>query len=155
ISQLKVTILKPDGTALTLSLLVGTAGGFVDAVTLPVSGTYSITIDPQAAATGSATLTLYDVPSDATAAVTVGGAGATINTSVPGQNGAVTFGCTAGQAVTVHLTGVTYGQVKVSLRNPDGSVLVAPRLILTTSGSFAATTPATGTCTIVLDPNQA
>ena len=42
----------------------GTSGVFVDATTLPESGTYSIRVDYDGSSTGAVTLTLYDVPAD-------------------------------------------------------------------------------------------
>ena len=47
----------------------GTSGGFIDARTLPADGTYTLVVDPQGTATGSATLTLYDVPPDASGSI--------------------------------------------------------------------------------------
>ena len=58
----RVSILKPDGSTLVFPTPFGTSGGFVDTRSLPVSGTYTILVDPQLADVGSATLTLYDVP---------------------------------------------------------------------------------------------
>ena len=52
-----VTILKPDGTALTPSTLVTTSGRTITA-DLSSDGTYAITIDPLGAETGMMTLTL-------------------------------------------------------------------------------------------------
>ena len=60
--SLNLSILKPDGSNLSSPSLMGTNGGFVDAKTLPVGGTYTILVDPQGTALGGATLTLYDVP---------------------------------------------------------------------------------------------
>ena len=47
-------------------------------VTLAQTGTYTISIDPQSNATGSAQFTLYDVPADTTGSISIGG---------PAQNG--------------------------------------------------------------------
>ncbi len=62
----QVSIWKPDGSNLVYPTLVGTNGGFVDTRALPVSGRYSMLVDPQGTAFGSMTLTLYDVPPDVT-----------------------------------------------------------------------------------------
>jgi hypothetical protein len=53
----RVSIMKPDGTNLIPPALVGTSGATMTA-TLPVTGQYSILVDPQAANTGGITLTL-------------------------------------------------------------------------------------------------
>ena len=70
----KVSIVKPDGTALASPTSVGTSGGSIDAKTLPAAGSYTILVDPQSNATGSMTLTLHTVPPDATGSITAGGA---------------------------------------------------------------------------------
>ena len=64
-----VSIRKPDGTDLVSSRAVFTSGKFIDTVTLPTTGTYTIYIDPNGTATGSMTLTLYDVPADQSVAL--------------------------------------------------------------------------------------
>src|SRR4029077_15357467 len=66
----RVSILKPDGTPLVSPSYVGTSGGYFDTQTLPVSGVYTILVDPVDNATGSMTLTLYDIPSDITTSIT-------------------------------------------------------------------------------------
>ena len=53
----KVSILRPDGTTLVAPTSIGTSGGLIEPATLPVSGDYTIAVDPQAMALGSATLT--------------------------------------------------------------------------------------------------
>jgi hypothetical protein len=149
-----VTIRKPDQTALA-STTMWFFPSFVDAVTLPTTGTYTLVIDPSAANTGSVTLTLYDVPADFTGTVTVGGSAQTVNTTTPGQNASLTFSGTASQQVTVHVTGNTMGLVFVSLLKPDGTTLTT---WVSSSSSFdlpAQTLPTTGTYTIAIDPFQA
>jgi hypothetical protein len=58
------TIKKPpDQNGATL---VSTCGGtFIDTQTLSEAGTYTIVVDPKDVSYGSTTLTLYDVPADA------------------------------------------------------------------------------------------
>ena len=68
----RVSILRPDGRSLA-TVTVGTNGGFLDATALPSAGTYTVLVDPQSTNVGSATLTLHDVPPDATGSVTAGG----------------------------------------------------------------------------------
>ena len=153
----KVSILKPDGTALVAPDFFGTSGGWVDKVTLPTTGTYTILLDPQSTATGSATATLYDVPPDAAASLAIGGGAATLSMTVPGQNGSATFSGATGQAVTLRLTGVTIGTIpsssaKVSVLRPDGSTLLAPTYFGTSGKVLALQLPVNGTYKIVIDP---
>ena len=77
-SSLKLSITKPDGTSFFAPALYGTNGTFIDTLTLPVTGTYSILIDPAAASIGSATVRLYDVDPEASAAITPGGAAVSV-----------------------------------------------------------------------------
>lgn len=60
ISGSTVSILNPNGSTLT-STSIGTSGGNLSG-TLGTTGTYTIRVDPQGAATGSMTLTLTDPP---------------------------------------------------------------------------------------------
>jgi hypothetical protein len=153
----KVTFLRPDGKSLVTGQ-AGTNGGFVDAVVLPTSGTYTIALDPQGAATGSLTLLLNDVPPDATAVIVPGGAAVTVSTTIPGQNATVTFGGVAGQRVSLELIDVSIGtstccSARVSILKPNGATLVSA-LSFGNGGGFAdaVVLPTTGTYTIVVDP---
>ncbi len=148
-----VSIKRPDGTTLA-SKIVDNAGGYIDVQTLPVTGTYTVLADFWDTATGSATLTLYDVPADISTSITAGGVAATITNTTPGQNGLATFSGTTGQTVSLNITGVSgYNNwVNVSIKKPDGSTLV-----LGTYGSGGGfigtqTLPTTGTYTILVDP---
>ena len=159
-SSAKVSILKPGGAALVAPTYFGTSGGFVDTKTLPVSGRYAIVIDPQSTGVGSVTLTLYDVPPDVAGSLAPGGADATVALTVPGQNAALTFAGVAGQRVSLALTGVTIGtsgfsSAKVSILNPNGTVLVSPTYF-GTSGGFVDTKTLgfTGSYTILVDPQS-
>src|ERR671935_18664 len=89
------SILKPDGSTMSgTTKYVGTSGGYLDTVTLPTSGTYTILLDPQGTATGSATVTAYDVPADPAPTLQPSQAGTAgmLTTTVPGQNISPTSG---------------------------------------------------------------
>ena len=156
----KVSILNPNGSSLVAPTFVGTGGEFIDTKTLPVTGTYTILVDPQDMNTGSMTLTLYDVPADPTPGITPGGSAVTVTTTVPGQNAQPTFNGTAGQRISLRLTNVTIGtsvccSVRVSIRNPDGTNLVAPTSFGTSGGFIdVKTLAATGQYTIFVDPQD-
>ena len=107
------------------------------------------------------TLALYDVPPDDVESLLPGGAPVTLETTVPGQNGRVTFGGAAGQRVAVAVTDVSVGtstccSAKVSILKPDGTSL-ATAAYLGTKGAFVdtKTLPVGGTYTILLDPQLA
>jgi len=109
-----------------VSAWVGTSGGYIDTIVLPATGTYTVVLDPRGDATGSTTVTLYDVPADITDAVVVGGSAATVNIGTPGQNGAVTFSGTAGQRVRLAMSGVSIPGTDVTIvRDPISLPLAA------------------------------
>ena len=159
-AQLK--ILKWDGS--TVSGLGGSyawvdasSGGFLDTVTLPATGTYTVFVDPQIIATGGATITVYDVPADATGVIATDGTPFTISLLTPGQNGRFTFtGTTDG--FDVELTDVSIGSstccgLRLSVLKPDGTTLVSPTFFGTDGGSLdLGVLPVAGTYTVVVDP---
>jgi subtilisin family serine protease len=149
-----VSILKPDGSQLVSNRYVGTYGAFIDTTTLPTAGTYSIVVDPQGAATGSATLTLYDVPPDAGGPITPGGASVSASTTVPGQNVRLTFNGTAGQRVSMTISSATFSSATASLIGPDGNPVGGGTFFGPGITAFmdTRTLPATGTYAIVVDP---
>jgi len=73
ISGTKVSILKPDATTLVAATDVGTSGKFIEPVSLPTTGTYTIKVDPQGANTGGITLSLANFGSDTTGTITANG----------------------------------------------------------------------------------
>ena len=155
----RVSVAKPDGSTLVFATPFGTSGGFVDTKALPVSGTYTILVDPQLGDVGSATLTLYDVPPDVTAPITAGGQPVTVSMGpVPGQNAVLSFSGTAGRRIALTMSNVTIGtssccSARVSIANPDGSTLVYATPV-GRSGGFLDTRvlPVSGTYTILVDP---
>ena len=139
------TIQNPDG-----SPLASTCGGyFLDVQTLPTTGTYTILVDPLNAITLSTTLTLYTVPADVTGAIVPGGAAVTVTTTVPGQNGRLTFSGTTGQKISLGQSGYNCFSSTTTIQKPDGSTLVS-----TCGGNFldVQTLPTTGTYTLLVDP---
>lgn len=149
-----VSIKKPDGSTLVSATLAGS--GFLDSQILPVTGTYTILVDPFDSSIGSATLTLYAVPADVSGTITPGGSAVTVTTTVPGQNGQLSFSGSANQRVSlqvsgVNMTGGTYNWVNVSIKRPDGSTLVSSTL---GGNEFFDTQvlPVAGTYIILVDP---
>jgi subtilisin family serine protease len=155
----KVGLLKPDGSSLVMGTLFGTSGGFVDTKGLPVSGMYTVVLDPQGTDIGSATATLYDVPPDVMGSLTVGGPGVNLSLGTPGQNAVLTFSGAVGQRVTVRASNVTVGtstccSFVVSVKRPDG-VIVASTLFGTNGGTLPTTLSVAGTYSVIVDPQSA
>jgi YD repeat-containing protein len=152
-ADVTISVLKPDGSTLASMTTWSGYTGFIDAQTLPTTGTYTVFVNPTNHYTGSTTVTLYDV-ADTTGTVAVNGSSVGVTLSTPGQNGTLTFSGTASQQATVHVTGNTMGSVTVTLLKPDGSQLTSST---SSSGSFdlaTQTLPTTVTYTIGVDPSS-
>jgi subtilisin family serine protease len=155
LSQASLSISKPDGSALVSNAHFTTSGTFVDTRSLPVAGTYTITVDPQVGATGSATLTLYDVPTDVAGSISIGGAPLSLAFATPGQNARITFDGSVGQALSLKLSDVAVASSFVSILKPDGTTLVSQASVGTSGRTIAATLPLAGIYTLVVDPQSA
>jgi len=151
---------KSDGTALNGSATLNNdaAPDFLDAVQAPSDGLYTLVVDPNRLDTGSATLTLYDVV-DLTRSLTPSAAGdaTDLNLATPGQNAKVAFSGTAGQQVTVQITGSTVGNGYLQLFKQDGSeVYLGYWGMGFRTGDVTYTLPslpADGTYTLVVNPH--
>lgn len=165
----QVTIFNPDSSVLATSGMMTKLAlpdqlegeAFIDATVLPATGTYSILINPAGTYTGYFSTQLDFVPSNASGTVTVGGSPTTINITVPGQNGSVTFSGTASQSVTVHApnnlnanSNIFSCYATVELIAPDSTVLVSQTAACpaTTFDLPSQTLPMTGTYTILVNP---
>ena len=153
------TIYNPDGTTLNSSNF-DASGGFLDARDLPATGTYTILVDPSSTNTGGITLNLYNVV-DVTGPIMPGGASVPTTVATPGQNLLLTFGGTAGQKVSLGISGITYGYVMwdtldVQIKDPNGNVLGSTSINGYTSTFLdTITLPVAGTYTIYLNPSGA
>ena len=143
---------KPDGTTLASQSYIS-SNGYIDVQVLPVSGTYTVLLTPQTSTTGSANLTLYNVPDDATGTTVIDGSAVSTGTTIPGQLARVTFEGTQGQQAYVRITNNTMSQVTVKLLKPDGTVLTSYGAFFATNFNLSIQTlPTTGTYTVSIDP---
>jgi IPT/TIG domain len=147
-------VYRPDGT------MVGSGrsgNGHLDVVTLPVTGTYQLRLDPADTRTGSVTVTAWTVPADADLGVLpLDGTPKTVTLGSAGQNGYLTFAGTAGQRIAVQTSGsaaaflccyLTWG-----VHQPDGTMVGRSR---SGNGYLDTTTlPVTGTYQLRLDPYE-
>jgi hypothetical protein len=156
ITSTKVSILKPDGTNLVTPFTVLKSGYWLDTKTLPVNGTYKILVDPKYDYTGKMTLQLYSVPADVSGSIAPG-TPVSVATTVPGQNGALTFSGLAGHRLAVDLTDSTYSSAKLRIFNPDTTLLLPTAMQFGHAGNFLEpkVLPATGTYTLQIDPQLA
>lgn len=149
----QLSILKPDGSTLGNARFIGPGATFIDTTSLPGAGTYTILIDPNGSSTGTATVQVYDVPPDAGGPITPGGAPVAVTTTVPGQNGRLSFTATAGQRVSLKISNVTFSSATAQLLDPNGNA-VGGSVLFGTGGGFVdtRTLPSTGTYSITIDP---
>ena len=151
-------LLKPDASQLGLAVTARTATMFIDAQTVPTTGTYKLVVDPVNANTGSATFTVYDITADVTSSISLSSpapssATGSVAVTIPGQNGLVSFAGTVGMRVAVSITSTTLTSGTISILRPGGSVLKTGGL---SKGAFldVATLDTAGTHQIVFDPSD-
>ena len=148
LTSVTVSLLQPDGTPWALST-VGTGGGSQDPMALPVTGLYTVLVDPDSTYTGSLTLTLS---SDVTGALTINAPAALVTMGRAGQNARYTVAGTASQEVTVKITGNTLGSATVNLYTPSGSYQTGTTNSAASFNLSTVTLATTGTYTITLNP---
>ena len=148
-----VTLRAPDGSTVVSESYCGTSCAF-NALTLPTSGTYTVLVDPTGTTLGAITARVYDLPNDAVANTTPGGAAVSVTTTVPGQNAVVSFPVAAGQRVAVQLSGGTFGssEAAVTWRRPDGSTVGSNTSCGTSCFLDTTTLSTAGTYTLLVDP---
>jgi YD repeat-containing protein len=151
-----VYLFAPDGTQIG-SDACPTSPDFLDALTAPYTGTYTVGVNFTANnSSGGVTITPNNA-TDATGTISIGGSAVTMTTTAPGQNIAVTFSGTAGHAVSVLSSGQTFSTAaNLWVYAPDGTPLASPSTI-STSGLPLFTgplnLPETGTYKIYVDPS--
>lgn len=115
-------IVKPDGTELT-SNFGFEANGF----RLPVTGTYTIPIDPFSSDTGETTFVLYEIPQPVTATIQADGPPVTVTIPTASQMANITFTGTAGQKVSLRIKDINTGPYPfytwVEVVRPNGAFL--------------------------------
>ena len=153
IASSTVTLSNPDGsTAASKTLSTGSA--FIDSFTLQQTGSYVVRVHPLQAGGGSMAIQLFNVPPDATAAISPGGPPVTLTTTVPGQNAVASFTGTAGRRVALS-TSSSISFLKTIIIGPGGTQLAGP-LYTSAGNGFIDTVqlPSDGTYTILADPQD-
>ncbi|GIJ78794.1 hypothetical protein SAMN05443287_11658 [Micromonospora phaseoli] len=153
-SNARVSIFRPDGSTAVSATGFGGAGIFLEPLPHPTAGAYSVLIDSQGSATGQVVVTAYDVPADVTVRAAADGSAVSVTTAVPGQNATVEVLGTAGQRLSVAVSGSTYGAsgLQVGFRRPDGMTLVSGQLVSGSRFFDQFVLPSTGTYSIFIDP---
>jgi len=152
LTNLNIWLYRPEGDLLS-SQPLGFFGGDTQIASLPVTGTYQVLLQPQASYFGNITVTASQDLS--VGPLVVGGSSVTANITRPGQRARTTFTGTAGQWLSLHSTSSASVQLATTITNPDGSTLFSGNVVATDGTANFGPLPATGTYTVVLDPELA
>jgi len=146
-----VTVNDPFGNPLT-SYGYCWGGTFVDALNLPVTGTYSVIVTTNQSDT--VTVTVYN-STPIQSAIVVGGPRVTVNPAAPGQDAYLLFAGSPGQQISLGISNSTLHIPSVSIINPDGTPLVSTGAMYS-GGAFidVQTLTQTGPYTVFVDTND-
>ncbi len=157
--QVSVSLIVPNGTTLTTGSQCSNDGSLLlGSVTLPVSGTYTILIEPLYGGTGGATFEV-NFFSNVSESLTPG-TPSPVAITFPGQLAQLTFAGTAGQLASIQMTNSTfpgYGcddEVNISVLGPNGLTLSSGSQCSNNGSLFLGpiTLPLTGTYTVAITP---
>jgi hypothetical protein len=116
-----LSLRRPDGTAFGDVASSCKKTAFLDGETLDASGEWTLLVDPQGAATGTAMLTAYNA-NDVTGLTKDDGSAFAVPAMNPGQNATIHVNGTNGQKLSALVTKANYAQCfQLSLLRPDGS----------------------------------
>jgi hypothetical protein len=154
---LSAAIVDPDGLTLAGSGGVGPDGDDIHAGPLPVTGAYSVVIDPSLGQRAGLTATLS---ADVTGALSATGPSLPVALRRPGQQARFTFDGQAGQHVSLGITDVAAGGggccAAVRLAGPDSTVLASDGAVGFKGAALHPNPlPETGPYTVSVDPSYA
>lgn len=147
-----LTLRDPAGRSLAGGC-VRSGKGNIDAVTLPVTGRYTIVVDPPGNSTGEVRLRLV-FPTEQRLAITPDGDQVTSVIADAGATSRLSFSATAGQKVYVDIASATLPDQcgLLSLRGPNGRSIGSGCVTQGKGMIDAVTLPDDGTYSIVVDP---
>jgi RHS repeat-associated protein len=148
-----------DNSSLIATIIGNTSFGQLTPIVLPVTGTYTVFVNPQNGSTGSATVSLW--LSNNLVGTIWSGIPVPVTISIPGQEERLTFGGIEGQVANVQISNSTflptapgnYALYFSMINNQDNSTPTAT--FMSSSGSAQlnpVVLPATGTYTVFVDP---
>jgi YD repeat-containing protein len=130
----------------------GTGASYVDTMTLALTGTYTVNLNPIGTATGSVSISINNDQDVTTPAIAIGGSAVTPITTAAGQDIRLSFTASANQLILVTATNVTYPfppYENLNLLTPSGSTLASTTIGSSSGGSTSLidtqTLPAAGT----------
>lgn len=152
-----VTVYKPDGTSLASATFTNNSVPIIDVPVLPVTGTYTVFVDPPYAATGTIDALLT---ADVQATLDVDGGSSDVAISLTGQTARLTFDGTAGQDLGLGVSNLVLTPSNSSyyatfqVLKPDGTAFTSINCGAPGCSKSFPTLPVTGTYTIVVTPYQ-
>ena len=146
-----VSVHDPSGGVVTSQFVTGT-NAFLDTFTLPVTGTYTVVVDPQGQNTGSLSYVLTPVPDDTGGFVVSSPTTVTIGTV--GEVALRTFPGTMDEKVTLVVLSNTILGADVTVLDPSGGIVTTQFVQAGTAFLDAFTLPVTGTYTVKIDPRD-
>lgn len=148
----QIFLRKPDGNIL-VSSSVNSGAGLINSTTLPISGTYSVEVNPTGASLGTAALS---IGGDVFGTITTGGNAGSVTINNSGQSAWLSFNGTAGQRVSIKFTNVSFASGSVYISKPDGSYLSNSARIGVNNSNFfdTVTLPVNGEYKVLIDPDS-
>jgi len=144
-----LTVLDPSG-GVVATLFVSSATAFLNTITLPATGTYTVSIAPRGQLVGTVTFIVIPVP-DNTGTTTFSFA-TTVTIPTPGEVAVRSFDATAGLQATLSVFANSIAGVDLTIRDPSGAVVTTLSTADASATGSTFTFPVTGTYTITVGP---
>lgn len=149
-----LSFVRPDATQDT-SVSTCSDSAFLDSIVIDQNGTWTILVDPQAGASGTATLQAFN-SADQLGLIHLDASPTAIDITSPGQNARWHFAGTTGGFVSAQISSATFAgcpAFTLSLERPDGSTLGAPVSSCNADAVLGSRTlDQDGTWNLVVDP---
>jgi YD repeat-containing protein len=150
-------VLTPDGWPLGSTGFNVAVPAFLDTVSLPSSGTYTLFMDPETTSAGVTTALIYNVPQDISGTLSLNGSSLPVPLAAC-QNGSLTFNGSQNGSVTVHVTGSAFvsggtaANVTIRLFDADTGQQISGYVTSSATFDLAPASSPTGHYKITIDP---
>jgi hypothetical protein len=146
--SISYTVFKPDGSQLFSDSWTNNNSNNLPA--LPVSGFYTLVVDPPSTSIASLNLWLSkDIPGQFVVGQTL-----TVSSSRVGQNFRPTFNGVAGERYWLAFNGSTLSSATVNIVKPDGAMLTSFSISTSAANVEIPALPTTGTYAVYIDPSS-
>jgi hypothetical protein len=116
------TLYDPTQVIVLSNVQCGTGSTYIDTVTLGLTGTYKLYLNPSGTATGNISVSINNAQDVTTPTISIGGSALNYTTTVYGQDVRLSFGGTMGQQIAVYATGVSNPYASVNLLTTTGAI---------------------------------